>query len=239
MRRGGDAPDDLGLRLLDGQRPGRGRERAGIGAVHRSPPSSGGGTPKRRPARATRPARRQTRRRRPETLGQAERELGRAEDALARIRRDYRDGKVTADEWREFRDELEAERAAAEAARERARKRAEAVSDEDVSDEVLDRLRALRAAVLGGLDRAPDIDALRRLLRELFYSVTYAPHPFRDGVYLFLGERDPEFVGDPTLLPVRRPLDLDPATQTSEREAFSFESYPTPLFAPFPVEMGR
>lgn len=47
------------------------------------------------------------------------------------------------------------------------------MADEDVSNEVLDRLRQLRATVLGGLDRAPDLDALRKLLRQMFDSVTY------------------------------------------------------------------
>ena len=44
-----------------------------------------------------------------------------------------------------------------------------------MTDEVLEHLRQLRAAVLGGLDRAPDQNALRKLLRGLFEQVVYWP----------------------------------------------------------------
>lgn len=157
-------------------------------------------------------------------LATAERELAQADDALARIRRDYRDGKISAADWSEFREELEAERSAAEAAAERARKRAAAVSDEDVSDEVLDRLRELRATVLGGLDRAPDLDALRKLLRQMFESVTYLPGP--NGASLVFGLKWDVIDVDALRagrglsdVIVRQPIDLD--ARTSEREAFS------------------
>lgn len=103
----------------------------------------------------------------------AERELARVESDEARIRRDYRGGRISADDWREFRIEFAEERAAATAAAERARKRRDEVSVVDVSDEVLDRLRGLRAVLLGNIDRAPDLDAQRRLLRELFERVVW------------------------------------------------------------------
>jgi hypothetical protein len=50
---------------------------------------------------------------------QAEHEARRAEERLARVRRDYTDGKLDADDWREFRAELGEERDAARAEAER------------------------------------------------------------------------------------------------------------------------
>src|SRR5205814_1392638 len=41
---------------------------------------------------------------------EAERELGRSVSALQRVKRDYTSGDLTADEWRELRGDLEAER---------------------------------------------------------------------------------------------------------------------------------
>ncbi|MGH3338271.1 MAG: hypothetical protein ACRDPL_05515, partial [Propionibacteriaceae bacterium] len=45
----------------------------------------------------------------------AEREVHKSEERLARVRRDYTDGELSVREWREFRDELQAEHAAAAA----------------------------------------------------------------------------------------------------------------------------
>jgi hypothetical protein len=44
-----------------------------------------------------------------------------------------------------------------------------------VTDEVLDRLRDLHAAAVGGLERAADLDVFRKLLRKIFESVRYLP----------------------------------------------------------------
>jgi hypothetical protein len=46
------------------------------------------------------------------------------------------------------------------------------VVDDNVTDETLRRLADLRAAVLES--KAPDVVALRRLLRQLFKEITYA-----------------------------------------------------------------
>jgi hypothetical protein len=46
------------------------------------------------------------------------------------------------------------------------------VLDDNVTDETLRRLADLRAAVLES--KAPDVVALRRLLRQLFKEITYA-----------------------------------------------------------------
>jgi hypothetical protein len=111
----------------------------------------------------------------------------RAAERLSRVVRAFQDGILDPADYAQQRAGLLAEREAAEAAVARAQKRSEAVSDEGVSDEVLDRLRDLRAAVLGGLDRAPDLDALRRLLREMFESVSFVPGANGEGATLIFG----------------------------------------------------
>ena len=147
-----------------------------------------------------------------ENLATAERDLSRAEESLTRVRADYKAGAIDAAEWRDLRAELEEERDAAKAAAERARSRTGETSE--VTDELLDRLRDLRAVVLGELDRAPDLDALRKLLSQLFRCVYYirsddpiverwgfdADDSLPDGSYLM-----PSLVGEET---VRVPLDL-------------------------------
>lgn len=67
------------------------------------------------------------------------------------------------------------------------------VHDADIDEEVLERLARLRDAVLGAVGHAPDLDALRTLLRQLFQSVVCYPagsgwldaetidRPLRDG----------------------------------------------------------
>jgi Recombinase/Recombinase zinc beta ribbon domain len=110
-----------------------------------------------------------------ETIEQAQRELMRVEAEFARFKGDYRSGSITAAEWHELKAETEPELAAARAALARATQRAATVDSQDVTDELLDWLRAVRAAVLGGLDRAPDLNAHRKLLRGLFEQVLYWP----------------------------------------------------------------
>ncbi len=109
-----------------------------------------------------------------EAVARADADAMRATERLSRVVRAFQDGKLDPDDYAEQRAGLLGEREAADAALARARKRSEAVADEDVTDEVLDRLREVRAAVLGGLDRAADLDGLRSLLRQIFESVIYS-----------------------------------------------------------------
>ncbi len=110
-----------------------------------------------------------------ETLRHAHSEALKASERLRRVQRAFQDGYLEPADYAEQRGTLTAEREAAEAAVALAEQRVECTSDEDVTDEFLDRLREVRAAVLGGLDRAPDLNALRRLLRDLFEAVVYWP----------------------------------------------------------------
>lgn len=110
-----------------------------------------------------------------EVLNQAQAEALKAAERLGRVTRAFQDGYLEPADYAEQRTALVAEREAAEAAVACAEKRAEAVGTADVTDEVLDRLADLRAAVLRGVGLAPDLNALRRVLRELFEQVAYWP----------------------------------------------------------------
>ena len=110
-----------------------------------------------------------------QALAAAEADALKAAERLGRVQRAFQDGFIEAADYAEQRATLLTEREAADAAVTRTQARSAAVDDEDVTDELLDRLRDLRAAVLGGLDRAPDLNALRKLLRGMFESVVYWP----------------------------------------------------------------
>ena len=98
---------------------------------------------------------------------QATLEVGRAQDRLSRVRRDYQDGKLDADDWREQRVELTADLEAAAAHVERLEAQRQAALDEvrqvDAESAVLRELTALRALIVGeardgrreGLERLP------------------------------------------------------------------------------------
>jgi site-specific DNA recombinase len=103
-------------------------------------------------------------------------ELRRAEERLERIRRDYLDGKLTADHWEDFVAQLEPEREAAAAALEQLRVQAEATRNEatlrDAEAETLAALQTIREALAGLVTGAADVDAARRALRRVFESFT-------------------------------------------------------------------
>ncbi|MGZ6690133.1 MAG: recombinase family protein [Solirubrobacteraceae bacterium] len=109
-----------------------------------------------------------------EALAQAEAEALKAGDALTRIERDYIDGAISAEKWNRLEATLTEERDAAEAAAERARSRTVVIED-DCEEETLRRLADLHAAVLGGIENALDLNALRTLLRHLFRVIYYQP----------------------------------------------------------------
>jgi anti-sigma factor RsiW len=89
---------------------------------------------------------------------QAERDEHEASDALARVRRDYKDGKLSADDWAEFREELTAELEAASANVARLRKQeqeaAKATSIRDAEEETFRRLGELRREIAGRVKRS-------------------------------------------------------------------------------------
>jgi hypothetical protein len=109
---------------------------------------------------------------------QAEREAQRAEDRLARVRRDYQDGRLAADDWTEQRGQLSAEAtaAAAEAARFEAQEQAldARALALDAEGAVLRELASIRALVAGQAQErsAESLDAFRAALLRLFESFT-------------------------------------------------------------------
>jgi hypothetical protein len=118
-----------------------------------------------------------------EALTQAEAEALRATERISRVMRAFQDGYLDPADYAEQRAALIEERDGAQAQAERIRRRTvEAVEDE--TDEVLRQLADLRAAVLGGIETAPGLNALRRLVRQVYDMVVYVPadHPInREG----------------------------------------------------------
>jgi hypothetical protein len=101
---------------------------------------------------------------------EAEREAHRAEERLARVRRDYTDGKIDAGDWREFRDELEGERNAAHAEAKRlATQQCEVEAWGGLRDpetEMWRRLSQIRAVIAGEVRDAEGLDAVRESLND-------------------------------------------------------------------------
>ena len=109
-------------------------------------------------------------------LDQAERELAQANARLNRVRRDYQDGKLQADDWNEQRAGLQDELEAAQALRDRllVQSRPEpALGSQDAEDAVLRRFSELRRVVAGEIASAEDVQALRAILAKLFESFTF------------------------------------------------------------------
>jgi DNA invertase Pin-like site-specific DNA recombinase len=103
---------------------------------------------------------------------QAEQEARRAEERLARVRRDYADGRLDAEDWREFRTELSGEREAARAEAERLGGQLREVERwgelRDAEAETLRTLAELRALIAGEINDAGGLDALRAVLARTF-----------------------------------------------------------------------
>jgi len=107
---------------------------------------------------------------------QSERAAQQAVERLARIRRDYVNGKLSPDDWQEFRDELEPERDAARAEASRhAAQEAELESStaiEDAETEVLQRLAETRASIAGDVASQTSLQSIRAALLTLFSGFT-------------------------------------------------------------------
>lgn len=114
----------------------------------------------------------------------AEDEAQRASERLSRVRRDYQDGKLAADDWAEQREQLTAECDGATAEAESLRKRESEVSNwgelRDVEGDVLNKLTDLRRAVAGEVRDAEGLDAVRAALTRLFEGFTVHHRPDRD-----------------------------------------------------------
>jgi DNA invertase Pin-like site-specific DNA recombinase len=105
----------------------------------------------------------------------AEQSLGerrRAEERLDRVRRDYADGKLSAEDWAGFRDELEGELSAAVAEVERLDRQHGEVKDwqgiRDAERDALYMLADIRDAIARGSEDSSARDAVRAALLRLF-----------------------------------------------------------------------
>jgi DNA invertase Pin-like site-specific DNA recombinase len=180
-------------------------------------------------------------------LAEAEHQLAKADDALARIERDYIDGEITAQKWTRLEATLTGERDAAAAALSQAKERVETLRTSgalgDAEAAIMDRLAELKLAVADGIGNAPDLDALRTLLRDLFSAVELVSpsNPFGRGLDGILDVSEPSHPdpkvanGHRLLLHFRseafdvqawRPRKVALPTVTTEREGFLTTSSP-------------
>jgi DNA invertase Pin-like site-specific DNA recombinase len=119
-----------------------------------------------------------------ESVTHAEREAAAAAARLQRVQRAFQDGHLDPVDYAEQAAGLREEREAAVRAAQRATDHLASVRGQvpalDAEEELLRHLAALRAAVVGGIGKAPNLDATRTLLRWLFPQVLYlAPgHPW-------------------------------------------------------------
>jgi hypothetical protein len=108
-------------------------------------------------------------------IAQAEREVSEVDAAYSRIRADYVAGRLDAEDWHSFRDELTERRAGAEAEAEQLRGRAAEIDAEaaafDADAEAAERLAALREAVAGEVASAEGLGAVRAALARVFERV--------------------------------------------------------------------
>lgn len=107
----------------------------------------------------------------------AKREAQQAAERLARVKRDYTHGELSAAEWRELRADLAPELDAAQAEAERLRERLCTVEADtavtDIEAEVLEQLACIRAAVAGEVVNAAGVAAVRAALLRLFDGSSY------------------------------------------------------------------
>jgi hypothetical protein len=116
---------------------------------------------------------------------QAERDVQQAEARLVRVRTDYTDGKIDADDWRSFRDELTTGLEAAHAQVERLEAQRQAVDLEiaqlDSETSVLAEIAALRTTIVGEARQGSEkgvagsekgVAAFRAALRRTFQPFT-------------------------------------------------------------------
>jgi site-specific DNA recombinase len=114
-------------------------------------------------------------------IAQAEREVSEVDAAYGRIRADYVAGRLDAEDWRSFRDDLAARRVAAEAEAGQLRARAEKMHLEaaafDVDQEATARLASLRKAVAEDVTGAEGLGAIRAALARVFEKITLVRTP--------------------------------------------------------------
>jgi DNA invertase Pin-like site-specific DNA recombinase len=122
------------------------------------------------------------------TLADADSEAQRAEARTARVQRAFQDGFLEPADYAQQRAQLVEEQDAAQAALDRAREHSDRLATgpalAGAEEAVLRHLTNLRQAVVEGIGKAPDLNALRTILRQLFEQVILLPadHPWFDQV---------------------------------------------------------
>jgi DNA invertase Pin-like site-specific DNA recombinase len=164
----------------------------------------------------------------------ADREEQEAVVALTRIRRDYKSGKITAEQWQEFQGELEEEQAAARASADQLRHRAAEIEAEagqvDVEAQLVTRLAQLMQTVAGRGDDAEAVNELRAALTATFEKVVYQPS-WED-----VPAGAPLVAGKVELAPVlRRDLLGANSTDRDPSQRYSGFDWADELLAPIPV----
>jgi hypothetical protein len=139
-----------------------------------------------------------------EAFAQTDAEVSRVEAALKRIECDYVAGKITAEHWARFEPKLTDEFEAASQAAQRASAHVERLEKQgpltNAEAELFEYLTELRDTVRGGVEAAPDLSALRRVIAQLFERIDLGSHSYcatdgdgipseypltKDGVYLY------------------------------------------------------
>jgi len=157
---------------------------------------------------------------------QASQETQRAQERLGRVKRDYMDGTISADDWNDFRTELTGELKAAEAQVARFDDQLAQIeaggATRDLEAEVVEKLAAIRAAVAGEVKDADGVDAARSALQRLFEGFTLR-HPeagMRVPAELAWTGSD-DYVLEPRLregvIPTPQPLYTSEATAITEK----------------------
>lgn len=150
-----------------------------------------------------------------EALAAARSEALRAADTLMRVERDYLDGRITAEEWHDLKAKLLPQSEAAEAEVRRIEERIANLRDDDATDEAIERLMMIRAAVLGKLDEAPDLPALRKLIRAVFRKIVYVESPEGPVLWFYPTFDSTGIADDGEWEPIRQVLELEGATSES------------------------
>lgn len=123
-----------------------------------------------------------------QALSHAETELQRSEARLARVKRGWQDDVIDDDEFAAQTAELTAEREGARGAVQRALAHVAATEQGsvpgDAEQALLDRLAALKRAVGEGVGAAPNLAAMRNVIRDLFAEVEFARNG--DGTYVLM-----------------------------------------------------
>lgn len=105
-------------------------------------------------------------------LDQADSQAQRAEAKLTRIRGDYAEGKIEAEDWASFRDELTTDLAGARAEAKHLIQRVEDIENSaalrDLERDNLTKLSDLRGAIAGEIQSAEGIEAVRAALARIF-----------------------------------------------------------------------